>query len=153
MKIKTVLYLAFFISLIGCRNSVEDDSLFEKFQSPEANARPMVRWWWNDNRVEAEEIMRELAVLKKAGIGGVEINPIAMLPENDNLGVKALRWGGEEWSEMVKLACEEAKKSGMIADLLVGSGWPFGGEFLNENERIQRIGLKKQLIELHLLIK
>ncbi len=147
MNLKLVIYFAFCISLFACRNSVNDGLLFEKFQTPDANARPMVRWWWNDDRLEAEEIRRELAVMKKAGIGGVEINPIAMLPENDNLGIKALRWGGPEWNEMVKIACEEAGEQGMIADLLVGSGWPFGGEFLEENERIQRLGVRKQLIK------
>ena len=147
MNLRPVICFAFCISLFACSNSVNDGLLFEKFQNPDANARPMVRWWWNDDRLEAEEIRRELGVMKKAGIGGVEINPIAMRPENDNLGIKALSWGGPEWCEMVQIACEEARKHGMIADLLVGSGWPFGGEFLEEDERIQRLGIRKQLIK------
>ena len=146
MKLKSVLYLLIIIPFCACSNSHNDDALFEKFQHPDANARPMVRWWWNDDRLEAEEIKRELAVLKDAGIGGVEINPIAMLPENDNLGIEALEWGSPQWSEMVKTASLEAQKNGMIADLLVGSGWPFGGEFLDVDERIQRIGVKQQFI-------
>ena len=78
MNLKPVIYFVFCISLFACKNSVNDGLLFEKFQSPDANARPMVRWWWNDDRIEAEEIRRELAVMKEAGIGGVEVNPIAM---------------------------------------------------------------------------
>jgi hypothetical protein len=31
----------------------------------------------------------------------------------------------------------------MLADLIVGSGWPFGGEFLEEDETIQRIIVHK----------
>ena len=120
MKLKSVLYIVIILSLFGCSNSDNDDTLFEKFQNPEADARPMVRWWWNDDRLEADEIKRELAVLKEAGIGGVEINPIAMLPQNDNLGVEAIEWGGKEWCKMVKIAAREAQKNGMIADLLVG---------------------------------
>jgi len=147
MNLKPVVFFAFCIFLFACRNNVDDGLLFEKFQNPDANARPMVRWWWNDDRLEAEEIRRELAVMKKAGLGGVEINPIQMRTENDNLGIKALSWAGPEWCEMVQIACEEAREQGMIADLLVGSGWPFGGEFLEENERIQRLGVRKQLIK------
>ena len=147
MNLRPLIYFAYCILLFACKSGENDGLLYEKFQNPDANARPMVRWWWNDDRIEADELIRELAVMKKAGIGGVEINPIAMRPENDNLGIRALRWGDKDWSEMVQLACEEAREHGMIADLLVGSGWPFGGEFLEENERIQRIGVKKQEIK------
>lgn len=146
MSLKSIVCTVFILLLFACKQKVNDDQLFAKFQNPDANARPMVRWWWNDDRIEIEEIKRELAVLKEAGIGGVEINPIAMLPENDNLGIKALEWGSPEWSKMVKTTSLEAQKNGMIVDLLVGSGWPFGGEFLQENERIQRIGVKEKLI-------
>jgi len=146
MSLKSIVNTLFILSLFACNREINNDELFNKFQHPDANARPMVRWWWNDDRLEAEEIKRELTVLKDAGIGGVEINPIAMLPENDNLGIEALEWGSPQWSEMVKTASLEAQKNGMIADLLVGSGWPFGGEFLDENERIQRIGVKQQFI-------
>ncbi|MBA7525734.1 hypothetical protein ES705_17887 [subsurface metagenome] len=67
-------------------------------------ARPMVRWWWNGNCVEADEIKRELAVMKKAGIGGVEINSIAMPPHAKKTNAKPLQWAGKEWCNMVKTA-------------------------------------------------
>ena len=38
--------------------------------------QPFVRWWWNGDKVEKDEITRELRLLKEAGIGSVEINPI-----------------------------------------------------------------------------
>jgi len=120
------------------RNQSEPD-LFEGFRNPPAEARPFVRWWWNGNRLQKEEIIRQLDVLQKAGIGGVEINPIAMPEEADDLGIEPLTWISKEWNEMLKLAALEAQKRGMYADLIVGSGWPFGGEFLKEDETIQRI--------------
>jgi hypothetical protein len=147
MRLKSIVYPLLILFLLSCNQGAKNDELFNKFQNPDATARPMVRWWWNDDRLEVEEIKRELAVLKDAGIGGVEINPIAMLPENDNLGIKVLEWGSPEWSKMVKAASLEAQKNGMIVDLLVGSGWPFGGEFLQENERIQRIRVREQVIK------
>ena len=92
--------------------------LFEKFQNPAADARPMVRWWWNGNAVEANEIKRELAVMKDAGIGGVEINSIAMPPGSNDTGAEQLQWAGKEWIGMVKVASKEAKELGMITDLI-----------------------------------
>lgn len=35
---------------------------------------------------------------------------------------------------MVKVAVDATKERGMIADLIVGSGWPFGAEFLKPGQ-------------------
>ena len=142
MKISAHIYLISVCLLIStsfltsCESKQEDNTLFEKFQNPNAEARTMVRWWWNGNAVEADEIKRELVVMKKAGIGGVEINSIAMPPHAKETNATQLQWAGKEWCNMVKVASEEAKELGMITDLIVGSGWPFGGRFLEEDEII-----------------
>lgn len=145
--IKSAVITCFCLFLFNCENKKEDNSLFEKFQNPAVDARPMVRWWWNGNCVEAGEIKRELAVMKKAGIGGVEINSIAMPPKAKKTDAKPLQWAGKEWINMVKVASEEAKELGMITDLIVGSGWPFGGRFLKENETMQRLGIKREAVK------
>ena len=124
-------------------NGKVNDVHYSLFQDPPAEARPFMRWWWNGNRLQKAEIVRQLDVLKKAGIGGVEINPIAMPEQADDLGIEPLTWISKEWNEMLRFAALEVKKRGMIADLIVGSGWPFGGEFLEEDETIQRIIMHK----------
>ena len=135
---------AFFLS---CEKEQKtDDTLFEKFQNPASEARPMVRWWWNGNCVEDGEIKRQLDIMKAAGIGGVEINSIAMPPEANKTDAKPLQWAGKEWINMVKVASEKAKELDMITDLIVGSGWPFGGRFLGEDEIMQRLGVKKKAV-------
>jgi hypothetical protein len=124
-----------------------EDKLYDGFQNPPAQARPFVRWWWNGNCVTEKEILRELDVMKDAGIGGVEINPIAM-PANamDDAAKQCtpLVWLSPEWNKMVKTAADGAKQRGMIADLIVGSGWPFGGRFLQSGEQIQIIQVNKK---------
>jgi len=143
MKKLVAYLLTITILLPACDQAREEKDLFELFQNPPADARPMVRWWWNGNAVEASELKRELKVMKEAGIGGVEINSIAMPPQAVPTGALALQWAGREWCEMVKVASEEARELGMITDLIVGSGWPFGGRFLEEEEIMQRLGVKK----------
>ena len=110
--------------------------LYELFRDPAGGYRPFVRWWWNGNKVEAGELVRELRLLKAAGIGGVEINPVAFPSRagGDDLGRPSLRWLSQEWSSMLLVAFEEAKRLGMTCDLIVGSGWPFGSEELREEE-------------------
>lgn len=41
--------------------------LYRQFQNPDSRYRPFVRWWWNGDRVEAEELVRELHIMKDAG--------------------------------------------------------------------------------------
>lgn len=124
----------------GCRfidsENGDDDRLFMLFQTPPVTSKPFVRWWWNGDKVTAAEILRELDVMKAAGIGGVEINPIRF-PGGDDLGIPSLQWLSPEWIEMVKIALKGAEERGMICDIIVGSGWPFGGEFLQPEEQTQ----------------
>src|SRR5210317_968103 len=145
IRLLLTVFICFF--LISCEKNEVDNSLLEKFQNPAADAKPMVRWWWNGNCVEAKEIIRELMVMKEAGIGGVEINSIAMPPQAKKTDAKTLQWAGKEWINMVKVASEEARELGMITDLIVGSGWPFGGRFLKAEETMQRLGVKRQTVK------
>jgi len=123
------------------------ESLFQLFRNPPAEAKPFVRWWWNGNRVNEKEVLRELDLLDEAGFGGVEINPIAMPPFSIEPTQEALKWLSPEWNKVLKAACVGAKERGMIADLLVGSGWPFGGEFLKPDQTIERIAVNYKEIE------
>lgn len=117
------------------------ETLEKGFQNPPAEARPFVRWWWNDNRIIPSLIDSDLNKLKDAGIGGVEINPVGANGSQRKLKSKvpSLSWRSKKWDEMLHLACKGARKRGMIADVLPGSGWPFGGEFLTEDQQIMRV--------------
>ncbi|MDR2139562.1 MAG: glycoside hydrolase family 2, partial [Tannerella sp.] len=121
----------------ACTAHTNRTDAFESFVNPEPGHRPFVRWWWNGNRVQPGELVRELHLLREAGFGGVEINPVKFPNHTDDLGIPALEWLGDEWIDAVKTACDEAGKLGLTCDLIVGSGWPFGGKFLKDEERGQ----------------
>lgn len=118
------------------------DELYKGFQNPPLDAHLYVRWWWNGNRLDAKEILRELDVMKAAGIGGVEINPIAFPEGADDIGIKAMTIFTDEWLEMLEVALKGAKERGMVCDMIVGSGWPFGGEFLKKHEQSQMVTIE-----------
>lgn len=123
------------------------DPLYDAFLTPRARLRPFVRWWWNGSRVTEAEIRRELDVLEAAGIGGVEINTIAMRDGVPPLAFSAFAerpWLSPEWCAAVKAAAEGARARGMTADIIVGSGWPFGGRFLAPAEQTKRVRLVKR---------
>ncbi len=130
------------VSLLGSDTLVDTNgkrraNIYTTFKNPDAKYHPFVRWWWNGNKVEKKEIIRELRLLKEAGVGGVEINPIDFPSTGDDLGIKSIRWLSDEWIDLLQVTFNEAKKLDMTCDLIVGSGWPFGAETLPHDERAQ----------------
>ena len=141
------LGLLLFATAASARLAVAADPLYEAFRQPPARLRPFVRWWWNGARVNEAEALRQLDVMKQAGIGGVEINTIAMpeyLPSDGLAAFPEKPWLSPEWCSVVKAAAEGARARGMTADVIVGSGWPFGGRFLKPSEQTKRVRLVKR---------
>ena len=129
------------------RVDVAIDTVYQGFQNPPAEARPFVRWWWNNNQLEEKEILRELDLLKAAGIGGVEINPIAAKEGLEPSKTKVLTWRSPQWDKMLHVACKGAAERGLVVDLIAGSGWPFGGEFLKPDEQIMRVSVVHEKVK------
>ncbi|WP_008586811.1 glycosyl hydrolase [Niabella soli] len=125
--------------------TVAHDSLYELFKTPKPVYRPFVRWWWNGDKVEQPELLRELQLLKEAGIGGVEINPIKFPQRTDDMNIPSLTWLSDGWIDALDFTLTQAKKLDLTCDLIVGSGWPFGAEYLTGDERasVMTIGVKK----------
>ena len=121
---------------------LQGDPLYDTFREPAMDTRPFVRWWWNGGRVDAAEIVRELDVMRAAGIGGVEINTIGMPEEASAASLAAhpeVSWLSPEWDRLVGLTAEAARDRGMTTDLIVGSGWPFGGPRVPTEETSGRV--------------
>ena len=106
-----------------------------------------MRWWWNGDKIEKEEIARELRLLKQAGIGGVEINPIKFPPKTNDLGIHSVKWLSPEWVNLLQFTLTEAKSLDLTCDLIVGSGWPFGADWLETDERTQMVSIAVKRLE------
>ncbi len=150
-RILDTLVLLMFIIVCGCsqknQKELAPDELYTLFNDPPTEARPFVRWWWNGDCVEVDELERELDVMKAAGIGGVEINPIAKPDGGEPFEYQCYEWLSPEWNERVKATVEMARQRNMVVDLIMGSGWPFGGEFLEEDQFLQGVGIRKMELE------
>ena len=115
------------------------EDLYKLFADPESKYRPYVRWWWNGTRVDEKEIVRELDLMKMIGIGGVEINSIRYPGDIDTLGYAERPYLSDEWARSVRFAADACKERGLVCDMIGGSGWPFGGEFLPEDKQLQML--------------
>ena len=125
LKIATTVLLGLVLP-VQLRPQLEN--LHETFQNPPPEARPLMRWWWFGPAVTKPELQKELETMQKAGIGGVEIQPVYPLmldaPARD---IRNLKYLSPEFLDAVTFANRTATSLGMRVDITLGSGWPYGG--------------------------
>lgn len=83
------------------------------------------------NAVDTDNIARELKRLSEAGLGTAEITPIYGLKEG---GPERLPYLGPRWMGALGAAVSEAQKLGMDVDMVTGTGWCFGGPWVQDQD-------------------
>ena len=109
----------FLITLFACTHRSKEWRAIEKnFQTTPLSVRPNPLWFWNDTRVEAEELLRQMSLHKEAGYGGLSI-----LPFGKDFGPEYLT---DAYFEVYRLCLEEAKKQGLTLWIYDEYGFPSG---------------------------
>jgi hypothetical protein len=101
--------------------------------------KPWTRWWWPGSGVDKASITQQLEKIAAAGIGGVEITPIYGAKGYEDRYIDFL---SPKWMEMLEHVGREGKRLGLGVDMATGTGWPFGGPWIDEANALQRIALK-----------
>lgn len=99
-------------------------------------AKPYTRWWWLGSAVDSAGLDYNLTSLAKAGIGGVEITPIYGVQGNDRNDIPYL---SPQWMRMLKYVEERGAQLGIETNMATGTGWPFGGPLVSEDDAAKRI--------------
>jgi len=100
----------------------------------------MTRWWWYGGAVEEAEISRELESMRDAGIGGAEIQPVYPVAADDPAqGIINVPFFSARWYDLLGYAVKRGHELGLRVELTLGSGWPFGGPFIELGEAARRI--------------
>jgi len=76
--------------------------------------------------------------LKQQGFGGVEVAFI--YPVNRDPDAQRIAWLSSEWSEKVTYCKEYCEQIGLGCDFTFGTLWPFGGTFVNDQDRTKIFG-------------
>lgn len=97
--------------------------------------KPWIRWWWPGNAVDEPNLTRHLESFAAVGLGGVEITPIYGARGYESRYVDFL---SPRWMQLVEHTGREAQRLGLGVDMATGTGWPFGGPWLQPADGIQK---------------
>ncbi len=91
--------------------------------------KPWTRWWWPGSGVDKANLTAQMEKFAAAGIGGVEITPIYGAKGSEARYIDFLT---PKWMEMLEHVCREGQRLGLGIDMATGTGWPFGGPWIDE---------------------
>ncbi len=106
--------------------------------------RPWTRWWWLGSAVDEAGLTAELDALRAAGLGGVEITPIYGAAGAESRFVPFL---SARWMELLEHTLREAQRVGLGVDMATGTGWPFGGPWVNEADACRSLMFKTWTVD------
>src|SRR5579871_900369 len=124
------------------------ESLRKVFLNPPESARPLTRWWWFGGAITPQEITRELTLMRNAGLGGVELQPVYPVEVDDpERGIRNTPFFTPQWFDLLRHVARETARLGLQFDLTLGSGWPFGGPFIPIELAARRLQMFRQDVD------
>src|SRR5215218_7605475 len=96
-----------------------------------SQSKPWTRWWWLGSAVDRRDLSWALAQYEKAGLGGLELTPIYGVRGEES---KFINFLSPEWVGMLEHTLREANRLGLGVDMATGTGWPFGGPWINAED-------------------
>ncbi|HEV2763145.1 MAG TPA: glycosyl hydrolase, partial [Pyrinomonadaceae bacterium] len=96
-----------------------------------AESKPWTRWWWLGSAVNARDLSTEMRKYEQAGLGGLELTPIYGVRGHES---RFLNFLSPEWVGMLEHTLREADRLGLRVDMATGTGWPFGGPWVGDED-------------------
>nr|WP_297708172.1 hypothetical protein [uncultured Butyrivibrio sp.] len=120
----------------------ENDTLYDELKNVEnlSEYTPIPFWFWNDDLSE-EEILRQMKEMKDKGVDGLVIHPRKGLP-------RSIEYLSDEYFHFVKFAVQKAKEMDMKVVLYDEAMYPSGschGEVVKGNPDFASKGLTRNL--------
>lgn len=104
------------------------------------DTRPWTRWWWQGSAVDTPGLRVAMKQYQEAGLGGLEITPIYGVQGHE---ARFIDYLSPRWMEMFDFVLREAKRLGLGIDMATGTGWPFGGPWIDESQACKYLAHKK----------
>jgi hypothetical protein len=126
----------------GCTD--HNSNAYGEWPEITSQQKTWARWWWMGSAVDKESITAELEAFAAAGIGGVEITPIYGVRGYEEQFIDFL---SPQWIEMLEHTVNEAERLSMQVDMVMGTGWPFGGPMVEPEFAAGKISIQKYPVE------
>jgi hypothetical protein len=121
MRTVSVFVAAFAILLSGC--SGDSSTIEQGFISPHDSIRTGVYWYWINDNISKEAVVKDLQSMKKAGINRAYIGNIG----RQSYPVGKVKIFSEEWWEVMHTALKTASKLGIEIGIFNSPGWSQSG--------------------------
>ena len=131
--IKTILFTVYLITV--------SNLTFSQLQWPEIRqeTKPWSRWWWMGNILPEKDLTQAMEAYFQAGLGGLEITPIYGVKGYEE---KYIPFLSPEYTKKLDYTLQEAQRIGIGIDMATGTGWPFGGPWVNSADASKYITYK-----------
>jgi len=125
-----LFFAAGFLVLAGC-SEPQLKQLRPEWPSTTRETKPWTRWWWHGSALTRQGITSEMEAYQAAGIGGLEITPIYGVFGIEDQFIDYL---SPQWMELLQHTLKEAERLDMGVDMATGTGWPFGGPWVTDED-------------------
>lgn len=101
--------------------------------------RPWTRWWWMGSSVTPDELTAAMEAYRQVGLGGLELTPIYGVAGFEDRFVPFL---SPAWMALLDHTLREAARLDLGLDMATGTGWPFGGPWVDAEHACKTVGVK-----------
>ncbi|MBB4859209.1 hypothetical protein HNO88_002538 [Novosphingobium chloroacetimidivorans] len=116
------------------------------FRDPPATARPRVWWHWMNGNISDDGIRKDLAWMKRAGLGGVQ--NFDANQETPQIVPKRLTYMTPEWKRAFQVAASEAQRLGLELAIASSPGWSeTGAPWVAPEDGMKKLAWSERLIE------
>ena len=120
-------------------------SLEAQFRDPPAEARPRVWWHWMNGNVTKDGIAKDLAWMKRVGIGGLQNFDAGL--DTPQIVDKRLVYMTPEWKDAFRFAASEADRLGLELAIAASPGWSeTGGPWVKPEDGLKKVVWSETLV-------
>ncbi len=126
-----------------CSTALAASTLEQDFQTPPDTTKPGVYWYWINDNVSAEGVVKDLEAMHEIGVGRAFIGNIG--EQGGDYGkVKLL---SEEWWEATHAAMKTATRLGMEIGMFNSPGWSqSGGPWIKPERSMRYLAFSEKLV-------
>jgi hypothetical protein len=114
------------------------DPLLAEFRDPPQSARPRVWWHWMNGNITQDGIAKDLAWMKRIGIGGAQAFDASIA--TPQIVAKRLVYMTPQWKQAFSFAASEAQRLGLELAIASSAGWSeTGGPWVRPEDGLKKV--------------